>query len=53
MLRQTLLWTETAPWQEAPDFKCVTPQEVATDTLQPLLTSSKQIVYDLSGHAKS
>ena len=28
MLRQTLLWTEAKPWQEAPDFRTVTPRQV-------------------------
>ncbi|CAK0773104.1 hypothetical protein CVIRNUC_004030 [Coccomyxa viridis] len=30
MLRKTLLWTDLPPCREAPDFKCVTPRQVAT-----------------------
>ena len=33
MLRQTLHWKEAKPWQEPPDFRTVTPQQVAASTI--------------------
>ncbi len=44
MLRQTLLWTEAKPWQEAPDFRTVTPRQVASHLQQLLLMCSKEVI---------